>query len=69
MLRQTFEELRTGLNGSTVDLFMWENFVSQQYYDSREIEKIKGNLHALPSWQIVAPRHSLKLVMARKRLG
>ena len=59
---QTFENLRQGVNDSTVDFFMWEHFTSKRYYDNGEIKRIGEIYTPWPSWQIVASSALIKSV-------
>ncbi|KAG4432786.1 hypothetical protein IFR05_011722 [Cadophora sp. M221] len=51
---QTFEKLRSGVNDSTVDFFMWEHFTSKRYYDNGEIKRVGEIYTPWSSWKIVA---------------
>jgi ABC-type nitrate/sulfonate/bicarbonate transport system substrate-binding protein len=51
---QTFDKLRSAVNASSADFFMWEHFTSKKYYDNGEIKKIGEIYTPWSSWKIVA---------------
>jgi hypothetical protein len=51
---QPFDKLRSAVNDSSADFFMWEHFTSKKYYDNGEIKKIGEIYTPWSSWKIVA---------------
>lgn len=50
----TFENLRSAVNGGEADFFMWEHFTSKKFYDSGEIRRVGEIYTPWSSWKIVA---------------
>lgn len=65
---QTFANLRTAVNDSTADFFMWEHFTSKRYFDNGEIRRLGDIYTPWPSWHIVAATSVLSTAEGRSKV-